>query len=179
MNAGDKFYNTDTLEKIGNIIKQAEMPCYYGLCYNRKMNHVNAYPQKITPMTCYRTMICHQSMVYSRRLFAEHPYDTSYKVLADKEYLMWMVCRKKISPVYMDFIVVDYKADGACENPENIKRNNEDLKREYYTASQLKQYRLLHSLTLPGVRRYVTSRSKFSGAYYKLLRTVYKIVRKR
>lgn len=103
--------------------------CYYGLCYNRKLDSINAYPKKVTRFTCFRTMICHQSTVYCRKLFEEKNYDTSYKILADREYLMWIVCSKRISPCYLDFLIVNYQADGACENEKYREQNKKDIQR--------------------------------------------------
>ena len=182
MNCGDKFYAEDTLALIARQIEKDHNRLYYGLCYNRKMDHVNAYPQKLTPYICYRTMICHQSTIYAAELFREKRYDTSYPILADKELLTYLVCEKKLQPTYIDEIIVNYQAGGACESEKYREKNAADLKRltnRYYPLGTRIGYKILFRLTFPGLRARLTENPKFSRVYYRFLKWLYQLTGKR
>lgn len=150
MNCGDLFFNKDTLKILAEAMEKEEAPMYYGLCYNRMMNHTNAYPKKITRLTCYRTMICHQSTIYAAKLLKERKYDLSYKIYADREMLLYLVCSKQINPIYIDTTVVNYKAGGECEKEEYSEQNKQDLKRmtdEYFPKAEQLKYKLMMFFT--------------------------------
>ena len=178
----DRFYAKDTLVLIAQQIEKDHNQLYYGLCYNRKMNHVNAYPRKLTPYICYRTMICHQSTIYAAELFREKRYDTSYPILGDKELLTYLICEKKLQPTYIDEIIVDYQAGGACESEKYKEKNAADLKRltkRYYPLGTRIGYKIVFSLTLPKLRARLTENPKFSGVYYRFLKWLYQITGKK
>lgn len=182
MNCGDWFYDNEALRKIDEVIRDEEGLCYYGLCYNRKLDSVNAYPKKLSKFTCYRTMICHQSTVYSRELFKEKLYDTSYKILADKEYLMWIICDKHISPKFLDFVIVDYQADGACENEKYREQNQKDIYRmnlSHLSKRERIKFRIIHSLTLPGLRSLISKNPCLGKIYMKSVELIYRAMPKR
>lgn len=182
MNCGDKFYSIDTLKLIANCIKNNGNSMYYGLCYNRKMHHVNAYPRKITEFTCFRTMICHQSTIYSADIFKEKTYDTSYKILGDRELLWYLICKKKLDPTYIDEIIVDYKAGGECENEKYKELNRADQKRlvrQYFPLRKRIQYKIMHEITLPGLRAFFAENPKYSATYFNIVKMVYKLIGKK
>lgn len=181
MNCGDWFYDGSVLERIDAAIKEKQEMCYYGLCYNRKLDSINAYPKKVTRFTCFRTMICHQSTVYCRKLFEEKNYDTSYKILADREYLMWIVCSKRISPCYLDFLIVNYQADGACENEKYREQNKKDIQRmneTYLSNFEQTKFKILHCLTLPRLRSLISSSPKLGKIYMKSVDMIYRAMSK-
>lgn len=177
MNCGDKFYSNDTLAHIAQAIEKDHNRLYYGLCYNRKMNHVNAYPRKLTPFSCYRTSICHQSTIYAASLFQERRYDTSFPILGDKEMMTYLVCEKKLEPTYIDEIIVDYQAGGECESEKYRKKNDLDQERlvkRYFSPGKRILYKTIHSLTLPKLRSRLTENPKFSAVYYRFFQIVYR-----
>lgn len=181
MNCGDLFYDRDVLHRIDQAITQQQVLCYYGLCYNRKLDSVNAYPRELTRFTCFRTMICHQSTVYSRELFAEKMYDVSYRILADREYLMWMVCQKRIAPQYLDFIIVNYQADGACEDAKFKEQNQKDIARmngRYLTKWERVRFQLMHSLTLPRLRAWFSRDPRLGKFYMKMVDMLYRVIKR-
>lgn len=178
MNCGDLFYAKDTLEILAKAIQKDNALMYYGLCYNRMMDHVNVYPKKITRLTCYRTMICHQSTVYMSRLLKERKYDLSYKIYADREMLLYLVCEKRIDPVYVDTIVVNYKAGGECEKKEYKEQNIKDLKRmtdRYFSWSEQLKYKIMMAFTFSKIRAYFATNPKFSKYYYGMLKKIYSL----
>ena len=58
----------------------------------------------------------HQSVIVKRKHLIEHPFDTSYKILADREFFTWMR-KEKLSFAHCDIIVSNYDArEGLSEN---------------------------------------------------------------
>lgn len=180
MNCGDLFYSKNTLEILARAIEKQRAPMYYGLCYNRMMDHTNAYPRKITRLTCFRTMICHQSTVYAAELLRERKYDLSYKIYADRELLLYLVCEKKIEPVYIDTTVVNYKAGGECEKKEYSEQNAKDLKRmtdKYFPKSEQLRYKFMMAFTFAKLRQVLSTNPRYSKYYYGLIKKIYSLVR--
>lgn len=129
MNAGDWFYDNRVLADVASIIESTRAPLYYGSCFDRQTGQVRAYPKHFTRMSCYRTMICHQATVYRADIFAEHPYDLSYRILADRELLWYLVCGKGVSPVYIDRVIANYQGAGESASEKHKARNAADQQR--------------------------------------------------
>lgn len=176
MNCGDRFYSPGVLKEIADGIGEEMGPVYYGNCYNRPTGQVRAYPRTITRMTCYRTMICHQAMVYRADVLREHPYDCSYRIIADRELMWYLVCERGISPRYLDTVIADYKGGGESAKPEHIRRNREDQKRleeRYFPKAERLKYKLLMVLTMQKLRIAWSKSPKLSKSYFGLVRFVY------
>lgn len=176
MNAGDWFYERETLSAIASAIGDTRAPLYYGGCFDRQTGQVRAYPKHFTRMSCYRTMICHQATVYRADIFAEHPYDLSYRILADREMLWYLVCGKGVSPVYIDRVIANYQGAGESASEKHKARNQADQKRlmdTYMPRWEQRKYALLMALTFQKARVKLSQSPKYSGAYYRLIRTMY------
>lgn len=176
MNCGDLFYSPGVLQEIADGIGEEKGPVYYGNCYNRPTGQVRAYPKTITRMTCYRTMICHQAMVYRADVLREHPYDCSYRILADRELLWYLVCERGISPRYLDTVIADYKGGGESTRMEHIQRNRKDQRRleeRYFPKAERLKYKLLMALTMQKLRIAWSKNPRLSKFYFGLVRFVY------
>ncbi len=171
MNCGDWFYAPDSLQAVADAVDATHAPVYYGRAYYRKNGHVADYPRRITRMTCFRTMICHQAMVYAASLLKERGYDTSYRIKADRELLMYLVCVRKLQPVYVDAVIADYEGGGESSKKEHIRRNAADEKRlrnHYFSPWERLRYSFVMALTFPRLRRAI-SRSATLGRHYHRL----------
>ena len=178
MNCGDRFYSPDVLRELADGIGEEMGPAYYGKCFDRPTGQVRAYPKTITRMTCYRTMICHQAMVYRADVLREHPYDCSFRIIADRELLWYLVCEKGIPPRYLNVVIVDYKGGGESAKPEHIQRNQEDQKRleqRYFPKSERLKYRLLMAMTFQKLRVAWSRHPKYSRYYYRLVNALYSV----
>ena len=178
MNCGDRFYSPGVLKEIADGIGEEMGPVYYGNCYNRPTGQVRAYPRTITRMTCYRTMICHQAMVYRADVLRQHPYDCSYRIIADRELLWYLVCEKGLSPRYLDTVIADYKGGGESTKSEHIQRNREDQKRleeRYFPRGERLKYKLLMALTFQKLRIAWSKSPKLSKLYFALVRLAYRV----
>lgn len=176
MNCGDRFFDVHTLEIIAAAIGDTRAPLYYGSCFDRLTGKVRAYPKTFTRMSCYRTMICHQATVYRADVFAEHKYDLSYKILADREMLWYLVCGKNISPVYIDTVIANYQGAGESAKAKHTQRNREDQQRlmdTYMSKWEQRKYRLIMALTFQKLRVRLSKSRKFSGIYFGAVRWLY------
>jgi len=181
MNCGDRFYATDVLEKIASSIGEDKQGVYYGSCYYRLRDQVRSYPRTVTPMTCYRTMICHQAMVYSLSVLREHPYDLSYRIIADRELLWYLVIRRGMELRCLNVVIADYKGGGESAKPEHVKRNKADQKRltdTYFTRGQQFQYRLLMALSLQKLRIAWAHHPRYGKYYHSLIAGLYSLKKK-
>ena len=178
MNCGDRFYSSHVLQDIADGIGREHGAVYYGKCFDRPTGQVRAYPKTITRMTCYRTMICHQAMVYRADVLRQHPYDCSYRIIADRELLWYLVCEKGISPRYLDTVIADYKGGGESTKSEHIQRNREDQKRleeRYFPRGERLKYKLLMALTFQKLRIAWSKSPKLSKLYFALVRLAYRV----
>ena len=176
MNAGDRFYDDRVLADVAAAIEGTRAPLYYGSCFDRQTGQVRAYPRHFTRMSCYRTMICHQATIYRADIFAEHPYDVSYKILADREMLWYLVCGKNVTPVYLDRVIANYQGAGESASEKHKVRNAADQQRlmdTYMPKWEQRKYALLMALTFRKLRVALSRSPKFSGVYYGVVRRLY------
>lgn len=181
MNCGDWFYTPDSLKAVSDAIDESHGQVYYGRVYNRLEGAVTDYPRRITRMTCFRTMICHQATVYKAKLLKERGYDLSYRILADKEMLMYLVCQKKICPVYVDAVIADYEGGGESSKKKHAEQNARDSKRmldRYYPRGEQLRYRALMALTFPRLRRAIAHSPRLGKAYHRVTGRLYSMKRK-
>ena len=116
MNGGDSFYAHDVISTFKRIIPLREADAYYGntmmeFYEGRGIRHENEewHQDWIMPFI-------HQSVIVKRKLLMEHPFNLSYRILADREFFYWM--RKNGCAFhYENFIVSNYDArEGMSEN---------------------------------------------------------------
>lgn len=176
MNAGDRFFEQSTLEKIVKEMEAQEAQIYYGRCYNETLRCFSNVPKRLTPFFCHRSMICHQGMVCKREYLVGKKYDCSYKVSADRELLLHAVIKAKLPTKRIQVAVAKYQGSGFCESAPNQKRVQEEdqrLKREYFTKWQNMCYRARIALTLPGLRRRIVKNPKLVKFYKRLVGYLY------
>ena len=176
MNCGDWFYSPDVLQSIAERIGEAQLPLYYGKCFDRMTGQVRAYPKQLTRMPCYRTMICHQATVYRADVLKKRPYDLSYPILADRETLWHLVCAENVEPKYLDTVIADYQGGGESASEKYIWRNRADQQRlldTYYPKSEQLKYKLLMALTFQKLRVALSKSPKYSKYYFRTIQTLY------
>lgn len=143
MNAGDRFYDDFVLKHFEDTMSSVEADAYYG---NTLMEFYEGEGilHDDEKSTRNPTMpFIHQSVITKRELLIKHPFDLSYKVIADLEFFYWMRKSKK-KFWHCDFIVSRYDAkEGISENnPLQIALEHDRLfgldKRPHYWVRHLK-----------------------------------------
>lgn len=176
INAGDGLFETSTLASLANSIKDGAA-LYYGHCYNETLKIHSNSPKELTPFFCYRSMLCHQAMVFERKAIIDKLYDASYRVSADRELLLYMVVKAKLPTKYLPLVIARYKGSGFCEtetNRERIKKENKRLKFEYFPTAKRMRYSLLYHMTLPAVRKGIVRNKKIGKLYKKAVGKIYR-----
>lgn len=176
MNAGDTFYADTTLEELAGQITQPYAALYYGRCYNEALDVFSNAPMNLTPLFCYRTMLCHQAMVFERGYMQKKMYDCSYRVCADREVLLDLVMRAQQRTQYIPTIIARYKGVGFCETEENRKISEAETKRlreQYFTKRQRIEFRFKIALTLPRLRKRIAADPKFVKVYKRAVGLLY------
>lgn len=95
MNAGDTFYDADTIEKVfGRAPESADM--IYGDVVKVDGERETYVKSENLEGKIFRfTPFCHQALFARRDLFAERKFNTCYKIVADYEFIVRMYTEKK------------------------------------------------------------------------------------
>jgi len=109
MNAGDTFFNIDT---ISNIIrhKDEDSKLVYGNC------QIDSRINKPHDLSRYDniTSICHQTVFVRTDLMKNTPFDTKYKISADHDFILKMFQNKKKFQ-YLDEPIANYLLNGLSD----------------------------------------------------------------
>lgn len=115
MNGGDSFYDEEVINKLEDTINKFEADVYYGrtmMIFYEGRGIYNENEEQGDPIMPF----IHQSVIVKRQLLLDHPFDLSYKVLADREFFYWMR-QQNMKFHYEPYIVSTYDArEGGSEN---------------------------------------------------------------
>lgn len=129
MNSGDIFYDQDVL---GKFIPELDgnLGIVYGnsLYYNESGYNREEYPPAELSYSFFRSAgINHQATFIKRKLFFDFFfYQESYKICADWDFFMRIVCLHKISYKYINEFVCRYDFSGMSADPVNYARYVEE-----------------------------------------------------
>ncbi len=130
MNSGDTFYEKDTLQKVFNKKRSADI--LYGDCLmifeNRK--ELRRYPQPMELYALYGRPICHQAMMIRTLLLKDVGYDESYKICADYKHLL-EVTMNGATFEHVGVVVCQYDTSGISS------AKNELFQREWDAAHKV------------------------------------------
>lgn len=156
MNAGDTFYDGDTLCKVSK---------YFGadLIYGKSVKHygeyksITSYPKFIDKDYLSNYTLSHQSSYYRKNVFDEYGmYDETYKIAGDYEFYARLINQQNFTSKYIDEPLSVFYLDGISNKVSSRDR----LKFEQ------------HKLRLKHFENY-----KKSYKFYKyIIRFIYKII---
>lgn len=171
MNAGDKFYSNDVVEKVEASKLATEKVIAYGDTYFELSDSLSKAPSKITGSVCYRNIPCHQSIVYSKDMVATRGFDTIYKIRADFEHFMWAFYNHMCDFVYLGFPICSYEGGGFSETKQNQRRDKEEYKRAVKKHIPLKErflYRTFLIISLHKLRGTMARNPRTAKFYQKI-----------
>ncbi len=180
LNCGDRFYDKKVLAETAlrsGRVQNSENLVLYGDTYSEKADAVIASAPRITGLTCYRNIPCHQSCFYSARLCREKPYDPKYRIRADYDHFLWCRYEAGAKMVHMNLTVSSYEGGGYSESRENRKRDREEHKmitRVYMSRVELLCYRLFMLCTLAPLRSLLAQNKWSAGLYHRLKEGIYR-----
>jgi glycosyltransferase involved in cell wall biosynthesis len=141
MNAGDTFYSIDTLNRVGSFVREHPTHgIYYGHAYSGGRPRI--HPRRLSMAFLYEGHLCHQALFVKRDLYLkEKGFDLSYRLLADRDFLVRVLWVRKISSILMPFFVCHYDLSGLTAREEC-----QELKMRELLAIQKLHFRRRHKL---------------------------------
>lgn len=117
LNLGDLFFNNDVLAKVAEYINLRRMDFYYGdIVWGQDIKKQPSYLSFFYFLNEH--MICHQSVFAKKVLLESLPFDLTFKVCADRD---WMIRSLRAGASYkkMNIIIACYNTDGLSSNYKN------------------------------------------------------------
>jgi glycosyltransferase involved in cell wall biosynthesis len=115
LNAGDTFYSRDAVEQILNADQNSQWDVLYGHAALASGGHqwIKKQPAHLTKSYLLLNNVCHQSMVYKKRLFSEYgDYDREEKIFADYKHLLSLFFSNKVRFKHTDYVLCSYDTNG-------------------------------------------------------------------
>ena len=171
INAGDTLFQNDTLQQIENFIQEHVGDFYYGKSYTISSGVTNYGPSKLSKFYCYRTTMCHQAMVIETCYLKARGYDTTYKISADREWMVYAFMDAHMRFVRMPITVSNYKGGGISSGDDAIVKIQDENKRiikAHFSKLEQVKYRFMIGITFPGIRSRISRNPRFKSVYYKL-----------
>lgn len=178
LNAGDAFATNNTLSEVSEFIyrnKIENSKCILYGNYYRKNDGLQNQPVVLSDFYLYRRPLCHQSLFYSRKLFAEFgEYNTDIKISADHEYTM-RLWKARIPFLHIKNVVCIYEGGGISESSVGWKTAIEErktIRMKYYSKMSRIKYETILRLSFSGIRAWLDSESspRFLNKIYISLR---------
>lgn len=141
MNAGDEFFNPRVLERAAAVLR-AHPDCRFlfgDACLVGEDGHCR-FREYDAPVTTQN--ICHQSIFYDRRLFAElGMYDERYRVVADYDFNLRAIAGSGVVPYHFSYPVCRFYEGGLSSGGKYAEKQRADaalLRREWGEREKLK-----------------------------------------
>lgn len=141
MNAGDEFFNPRVLERAAAVLR-AHPDCrllFGDACLVGEDRHCR-FREYDAPVTTQN--ICHQSIFYDRRLFAElGMYDERYRVVADYDFNLRAIAGNGVVPYHFSYPVCRFYEGGLSSGGKYAEKQRADaalLRREWGEREKLK-----------------------------------------
>ena len=141
MNAGDEFFNPRVLERAAAVLR-AHPDCRFlfgDACLVGEDGHCR-FREYDAPVTTQN--ICHQSIFYDRRLFAElGMYDERYRIVADYDFNLRAIAGSGVVPYHFSYPVCRFYEGGLSSGGKYAEKQRADaalLSREWGEREKLK-----------------------------------------
>ncbi|NNJ09084.1 glycosyltransferase [Chloroflexales bacterium ZM16-3] len=125
MNAGDEFVGPGVLRAVAQAITDAGHPDllfgdirslvrhpFLSAAEQPAAGRLIRYPDRVGRFWLYRKMICHQAWFVRREIYAAQPFDTSFCILADYDYLLDLLLRRRARYAHLAEVVVIFDGGG-------------------------------------------------------------------
>lgn len=141
MNAGDEFFNPRVLERAAAVLRtHPDCRFLFGdACLVGEDGHCR-FREYDAPVTAQN--ICHQSIFYDRRLFAEQGmYDERYRIVADYDFNLRAIAGSGVVPYHFSYPVCRFYEGGLSSGGKYAEKQRADaalLRREWGEREKLK-----------------------------------------
>lgn len=123
MNSGDYFYNNTILEEINHKFKSDVGVLYGDSFYFNEAGYdrIEKTPSKLSFSHFVNSGINHQASFIKRDLFFKYfMYNLEYKISADWEFFIYVLCKKNEPYEYLQKTICYYDFSGISAIPENL-----------------------------------------------------------
>ncbi len=133
LNAGDRFAYPDVVSRAMTVMRDNGSDIVYGdVLYENPDGTVNrrSYPQSCSKKMYFLTgdAINHQVLFARRYLFAGNVFDTSFRICADREWMLRVgAYRPKCQMSALGFVVATYPLDGESVINKEIYKTESDM----------------------------------------------------
>ena len=135
MNGGDAFASNQALALVSNAPQKDLI--YGDLRYDSESGKIHPYPDHFGKNELLRIMVPHQASFYRRTLFEKYGnYDTSYRIAADYELNVRMICKHRISQTHISESLAIFNRSGISGNPQLRmlrKQENHQIRMKYFS----------------------------------------------
>jgi len=119
LNAGDKYYSSNVLDKVHKKITATKCDLLFGkLAYfNERNYHTRVWDFKVkdlNPLTALK--IPSPTLFIKRKIALSNPYNTNYSISSDTDFNI-RISKKKLKHVYLNQFIVLMKTGGLSTNP--------------------------------------------------------------
>lgn len=162
LNAGDSFYDKDTLKDIASYIesKKPIEPCVLYGDYCRNHEYIQRQKGRLTSFLLYRRPLCHQSVLYHRDVFMYgEQYDINYSISADHD-LSLRLWRKKVPFYHTGVVICHYLGGGISETKKGLKKakiEKNNIVKNYYSWNENIVYKFIVFCSFNLVRSWIDS----------------------
>lgn len=125
MNAGDCYYDNETLENV--FTRNYTSDVIYGDCLlvNDKECTLKSYRNGIDMYYFYKDNICHQATFVKLSLMQTHQFNEEYKIAAD--YALWLqLISENRSFEYVNMTICRYDVTGISSQSSNYKQHKQE-----------------------------------------------------
>jgi glycosyltransferase involved in cell wall biosynthesis len=130
MNSGDTFYSNDVLSQFSSFLNQ-DADLYFGDIYADKKYYYGNQSTISNMFFLMGGMICHQTMFANKRLFAQKIFDTDFKIVADKDWLIYLF-KNGLVYKYIPMNICNYDQTGVSSNVSNSRIEFFSLIKRHY-----------------------------------------------
>lgn len=140
MNIGDHYTANDALSKMLRAAIDKNVMMVYGnaaLYVDEKLQWIEPTPPILSKTFLYHGMICHQAMLVARNAYAKVGlFDISYRILADKEWLLRFM-HSGLGSLHCRHTICDWSIGGISGNLKLLAQEKKRILQEYYLPHEV------------------------------------------
>jgi glycosyltransferase involved in cell wall biosynthesis len=146
INTGDLFYSSKVLSDIAASLNFESEICY-GNLHILPMNRILVYPNHLSRYFLFRKNISHQAFMVKRDVYLSlGKFDTSFRYVADQEFLWKLIMEKGSKPQYLDIIFASYLYGGLTTRQSSetlVAKERWILMKHYFSPLEFILYGLM------------------------------------
>jgi glycosyltransferase involved in cell wall biosynthesis len=160
LNAGDLYFSNSSLKDVFKETREADI--LYSNIFHVNCAAIMQYPRKLTRFFLFRKNLCHQSMIVKRTILAAHPFDTTLRILSDRDFLLTCILTHHYSSQFVPVTLVAYEGGGLSETQEANHLFHSELslvRKRHFKCIERLLLTVVHEVSLYRLRRWLITTS--------------------